>query len=139
MISWNGSLPWIIGLSALAFVASIVVAGVMIVKIPVDFLTRSETPKAQFLVDHPLLNNIVWILKNLVGLLLLIAGVVMLLTPGQGLLFILLGLSLLEFPGKQKLLRQLIQRRGALKTINRIRERAGSPPLEDASQNLSHE
>jgi hypothetical protein len=35
--------------------------------------------------------------------MLLLAGIIMLVTPGQGIISIVLGLFLMEFPGKRKL------------------------------------
>lgn len=128
--SWSESLPWILGLSALMFGGSIVVAGVMVARMPSDYLTREKAPKSAYLNDRPVLSGILWFLKNAVGLVILIAGVVMLLAPGQGLLFIFLGLTLVDFSGKTKLLRKIIRRPGVMKTINRFRKRAGRPPLE---------
>ena len=45
---------------------------------------------------------LVHIAKILIGLCLLLSGIVMLVLPGQGLITMLLGLSLLPFPGKNK-------------------------------------
>jgi hypothetical protein len=53
----------------------------------------------------------------------------MIFTPGQGVLSILLGLSLLDIPGKKKFERKLIQQEGVLKVVNRLRARRGQPPL----------
>jgi hypothetical protein len=47
------------------------------------------------------------ILKNTIGAILVILGLIMLVTPGQGLLTILLGLSIMEFPGKKTLIAKL--------------------------------
>ena len=118
MTSWSESLPWIVGLSVVMFGASIVVAGILIVKMPSDYLTRGVERTPGFLNDRPVLRGVVWFLRNAVGLLLLISGVVMLLTPGQGVLFIFLGLTLVDFPGKKKLLRKILQRPGVMKRIN---------------------
>jgi len=52
------------------------------------------------------------------------------LVPGQGILTILIGLSLLDFPGKRNLELKLIRLRTVRKAINWIRARAQQPPLE---------
>jgi hypothetical protein len=49
--------------------------------------------------------------------------------PGQGLLTILIGVMLLDFPGKRRLERWLLRRRGVLAAINKVRARYGRPPL----------
>jgi hypothetical protein len=53
-------------------------------------------------------------------------------TPGQGILTLLLGMSLVDVPGKQRLMRKLIRRPRVLKVINRLRAKADQPPLEIA-------
>ena len=60
-------------------------------------------------------------LKNVAGGLLAALGVVMLVTPGPGTVFILLGLSLLDFPGKRKLERKLVQRPSVIRFLNDLR------------------
>lgn len=68
--------------------------------------------------------------KNLLGLLFLLAGLLMLVLPGQGLLTILIGLLMLEFPGKRALELRLVRRPAILGFLNRMRERRGRPPLQ---------
>ena len=70
------------------------------------------------------------VLRNLLGGVLLVAGIVMLVTPGQGVLGILSGLMLLEFPGKRTVERRVAQRPRVLRLINQIRQRAGRPPMQ---------
>jgi hypothetical protein len=69
-------------------------------------------------------------LKNVLGLLLIGAGIAMLLLPGQGLLTIVIGIMLLNFPGKRKLELRLIRIPALLRTVNRLRAKADRPPLE---------
>ena len=69
------------------------------------------------------------ILKNVAGAIALTAGFLMLLTPGQGVLTILVGVILCDFPGKRTLERKLIARPLVLSTINRIRRRHKRPPI----------
>jgi hypothetical protein len=58
------------------------------------------------------------------GLLLSLPGI-----PGQGLLTVLIGLMLVDFPGKLRLERWLIGLPRVLQTVNRLRQRYGRPPL----------
>lgn len=69
------------------------------------------------------------VIKNTSGLLLLAAGVVMLFTPGPGLLAIILGLSLMNFPGKRRLEERLLCQPRVLQAANRLRARHGVAPL----------
>jgi hypothetical protein len=70
------------------------------------------------------------LLKNALGVVLLLAGIAMLVLPGQGILTILVAFVLLDFPGKRRLEIRLIGRPRVLKTINHLRARTGHPPLE---------
>jgi len=67
---------------------------------------------------------------GLVGALLVLLGMVMLVTPGQGLLTLLVGLLLMNFPGKYRLERWLVGRRGVLTALNWLRRRGGHAPFE---------
>lgn len=68
--------------------------------------------------------------RNLLGTLLILLGLIMLVTPGQGLLTLFVGLWLTDFPGKYALERQLVATPGVLRAVNWIRSRRGYPPLE---------
>ena len=70
--------------------------------------------------------------KNLLGFLLVALGIVLSIpgVPGQGLLTILLGVMLLDFPGKLTLERKLLSRPEVVRTINKLRGRFEKPPLE---------
>jgi hypothetical protein len=69
-------------------------------------------------------------LRSLLGALLVLLGILMLVLPGQGVLMIVAGLSLLRFPGKRKLLRRLLRAPGVHLVCDAIRRRAGKPPLQ---------
>ena len=69
------------------------------------------------------------IIKNLLGAVLLISGILMLVLPGQGILTMLAGLLLLNFPGKYKLERYLIKKPAILASLNWIRRKQNVPEL----------
>jgi hypothetical protein len=64
-----------------------------------------------------------------IGFVLLAAGIAMLVLPGQGILTMLIGISLVDFPGKRQLERKLIGQPAVLNAINKMRQRFGQPPL----------
>ncbi len=49
--------------------------------------------------------------------------------PGQGLLMVLIGLMLVDFPGRRRVEKALARRPGILATVNRLRARFSRPPL----------
>jgi len=71
-----------------------------------------------------------WGLGHGIPGVLVLLGVIMLVTPGQGLLTLLIGLLLLNFPGKYRLERWLVLRPGVLRGLNWLRRRHGEPPFE---------
>ncbi len=99
------------------------------ISLPPDYFT-AETEPDSFNAMHPLARWSWWIVKNLVGWLLIAAGVVMLLAPGPGVLAILAGLCLVSVPGKRTLVLWLLSGRHVLSAMNAVRARAGAPPLE---------
>lgn len=70
------------------------------------------------------------IAKNLLGALLLLFGLLMLVTPGQGILMILVALMMLEYPHKCRFERWLVSRKRVGSGINWLRNKAGAPPLD---------
>ncbi len=93
---------WICLLSLLIFLGSLVLVWQLILRLPVDYLHR-ERHAASFATRHPLVRAALIVVKNICGLVLVAAGGVMLVTPGQGVLCMLLGLTLLDFPGRHRL------------------------------------
>ena len=107
--------------------ASIVI---VLVKIPANYFSTHY--KQDFLPDSS------WILrwgaviaKNLFGVFLILLGIVLSLpgVPGQGILTILLGIIMLDIPGKRPLEAKIIQRPAVLSAANKLRLRWGKPPL----------
>ena len=64
--------------------------------------------------------------QELLGAVLLVAGLVMLIVPGQGLLTVAVGLMLVDFPGKFRLERWLATRGPVWRSINWLRNEPGT-------------
>jgi hypothetical protein len=110
-------------------VASLILLPVLVVRMRADYLISDSRAADSFAGRHPVLRWTLLILKNLLGLILLVLGLAMLVGPGQGVLTVLLSLSLLNFPGKRRLEIRLLRLPGVLSTINRLRHRAGHDPV----------
>lgn len=129
------SLTWSkIGLGLVLFVLSITITtlavGLVMVKIPAEYFSSHYSP--QFMTGKPFLVR--WgavILKNFLGLVLVIIGIILSLpgVPGQGLLTILLGLIMMDIPGKRPLEAKIVKRPTILAAINNLRARYQKPPL----------
>ena len=123
-------LLWGILIFLVTFAVSIAITVVVLVKLPDTYFKASHG--REFWVErHPALRWSGLIGKNLLGAFLVLLGVVLSLpgVPGQGVLTILLGVMLLDFPGKRGLELKLVSRPKVLHAINRIRRRFGRPPL----------
>lgn len=67
--------------------------------------------------------------RNLLAALLLVAGVGMLLLPGQGLLTIAVALGLADVPGKHRVVRAIALRPAVWRALGAIRRRGGREPF----------
>lgn len=74
-------------------------------------------------------NCVVNVVKIIVGLYLLVCGIVMLVLPGQGLVTMLIGLSLIPFPGKNKIEQNILSRKSVRSSLNWIRIKANKEPF----------
>jgi hypothetical protein len=121
MLTWAG------GLSVLLLVGSLLIVGVLLVRMPADYFSRDDEA---FEPEQPVLRLVVRLIKNAIGVVLLVAGLAMLVLPGQGLLTILVALMLLRFPGKQRLQRWVLSREPVREAVDGLRARFGRPPLD---------
>lgn len=103
-------------------VAMILFTPYLVGKIPTDYFINEIYDKNQD-------SFIIVLLKNLIGLILLLLGFIMLFTPGQGVITILLGLMIMQFPRKRKLEKKIIANKNALKILNWLREKNNKEPL----------
>jgi hypothetical protein len=121
----------LLAVSTLLFALSLVGLPLILARMPADFFSRPERRRLE-LVDR---ERPVWFAvlrggKNALGVVLLALGALMVVVPGQGLLTIVVALSLLDFPGKRRLERWIICRKAVHRPVNALRRRAGRPPLE---------
>lgn len=122
-------------LTLFSIVSVIVVATLgarVLAQLPADyFINEARRAEAQYLqYFHPLLRPFVPLVKNLLGIILVLGGFIMLFVPGQGLLTMLAGTVLMDFPGKYHCERWLLQRRQVRNAMNWLRRRAGAPDFE---------
>lgn len=122
------ALAWASGVSLVFFVGSILALPWLVARLPEDYFVHDDDPPSAIL-RRPGAVTASRLLRNALGVLLLFAGVAMLVLPGQGLLTIIVALGLIEFRGKRALQRRLVSRPSVLSTLNKIRARAGKPPL----------
>lgn len=124
------TLLWSVGIASIViFFASLLIMPALVIRIPVDYFNHAGRPPSRFARLHPAARLALRIGKNVLGGLLLMAGVAMLVLPGQGLLTILVGFLLLDFPRKYHFERWLVRKRAVHRPINWLRRRHHREPL----------
>lgn len=119
------ALLWLVPLAALVSAGTLAAAVVglpfVLARMPADwFLTAEPTP----------LDGLGSVARNLLGVALIAAGIIMLFTPGQGLLTLFAGVLLTDLPGKRAVALALIRRNTVRSGVDWIRQRAGVEPLQ---------
>ena len=117
-------------LSVVMFLGGSAVVTFVLVKLPANYFHSSHA--REFLVErHPVLRAVGIVAKNVLGVVLVVLGVIMAVpgVPGPGVLSVLLGVMLLDFPGKRELETRIVSRPRVFSSINALRARFGKPPL----------
>ena len=115
-------------MSGVFFIGTLIVVPILVVRLPDDYFMKSHE-RTWLQNRRPVLRVTAYVIKNLIGCVFLLAGLAMLVLPGQGILPMLIGISLMDFQGQQKLQRKLIGQPAVLRTINRIRQKFDRNPL----------
>ncbi len=115
-------------LSIVFFIGSLIAIPFILVRIPADFFDI-RVPRPWMENHHPVLRVLGHLIKNVIGAIFLFVGFLMLFLPGQGILTMLIGVTMLDFPGKRKLEARIIGQPAVLSAINSMREKFGKPPL----------
>jgi Putative transmembrane protein (PGPGW) len=120
-------LGWLMVLGVVSLVLTVLLLPLVVVRLPADyFVVRGPERRAR-----RGFGGWAWLVfKNLLGAVFVLAGLAMLVLPGQGLLTILIGLMLLNFPGKQALERRIVLRPAIRGFLDRMRHKRGAPPLQ---------
>ena len=116
-------------LSVLLFVCSLIAIPLLVIILPSDYFlrtppTRQTSSKLKY-TSYLALS----LMRNILGAVLILAGIVMLFIPGQGLITSLIGVSLSDFPKKRELEFKLLGQPKIINTINEIRKKAGKSPF----------
>lgn len=117
----------LVATSLLTVILTLAIVPILITSIPADYFICDKPLKISKY--HPIINVLLKVAKNLLGGVFLCVGFVLLFLPGQGLVMILAGLLIMNYPGKYAIERWLILRLGLLPAINALRSRYGKPPL----------
>lgn len=111
------------GISLGAFVISLILLPLIIIRLPEDYFVRAQSTGLKLSPMRLALK----FLKNVFGICLLLVGIVMLFIPGQGILTMLFGISLMDFPGKRRLQIKIVSKPRVYRSLNWLREKADHP------------
>ncbi|MCY7375841.1 MAG: PGPGW domain-containing protein [Pyrinomonadaceae bacterium] len=126
-LTWS-RIVWGLAFTVVTIITSYGLIVIGMIKIPADYFSVSYVRE----IDSDKHFSVRWaafIIKNLIGFLLIVAGIIMIFTPGPGVPTILLGLIMMDIPGKRPLEAKLIQRPLVLSAVNDLRARYNKPPL----------
>jgi amino acid transporter len=128
-ITWQSVLVGVL-LFLVTFAISLAIVSFIMVNIPSDYF-RKDKPRELWSERHPVVRYLGIFVKNLLGVVLVVLGIIMSIpgVPGQGILTILLGIMLLDFPGKRDLEHRIVSRPRVFNTINKLRHRFGKDNL----------
>jgi len=122
-------LVWAGIVSLIVFILSLLTLPWLVAQIPEDYFLPKKRQPTQWKQLHPVIRLFALIGKNVIGCGLILAGLVMLLLPGQGILTLVMGLLLVDYPGKFRLERRLVKTPAILNSLNWLRRKAKKPPL----------
>lgn len=134
MLEWidkNEAILWSLAAASLVtFIVSVLAVPHVVVSIRPEYFAQDRRPPSRWHNAHPVIRMLLQIGRNALGVVFILGGIAMLALPGQGLLTILVGVMLIDFPRKYQFEKWLLRRRPILRAINWLRRRRGRPPLQ---------
>jgi hypothetical protein len=115
--------------SLVFFFVTLLVIPWLILQIPADYFHEPERHSLLGSLNHPVLRIVILLLKNILGILFILLGIMLLVLPGQGLLAILLGLLMIDFPGKYSMQRWFVSQPSVLHSVNWLRNKGKKEPI----------
>lgn len=130
LITWQSALIGVL-IFLVTFIGNLAIVSFILVKLPTDYFKKNRKTKF-WAGPRPAVHAAKVIGKNLLGVLLVAIGIILSLpgVPGQGLLTVLLGVMLVDFPGRRTVEQKLLKRPAISNAITRLRHKFGKPPLE---------
>ena len=128
LATYGPALKWLGLVSTATFFLSLLIIPWLIGRLPQDFFLHLHEPRIRE-DEHPVIFILFRFLRYSLGAILLLSGLLMLFLPGQGILTMILGLSLLDFPGKRKAVDSLLDLHSVQHGLNWIRKKEHKDPF----------
>lgn len=129
LTDWLAEHPFLLGaagtLSVLLLAVTVLATPWLVARLPADYFSAPRAPLA----SRGARRLALLAARNVAGLVFMTLGLVMMVTPGPGVVALVLGLSLCEFPGKHTLLVRLATRPDVFRSLNWLRRRGDAPPF----------
>ena len=129
LMSYSSILIGLGGLSVLILVFSIAGMGWFIAQIPEDYFIHDKRQARHWNKYSSQARIAIIIFKNIFGGIMLVGGLFLLVLPGQGLLTMIIGLLLIDYPGKFQLEQKIISIPSIFRSLNWFRAKARKPNL----------
>ncbi|MBN2297688.1 MAG: hypothetical protein JXM72_03800 [Deltaproteobacteria bacterium] len=114
----------------ITFILTLIIVPFLIVRMPSDYFTYDRDNLKQYHRQHIIMRIMLLVLKNAFGYVFIFAGIAMLMLPGQGIITIFIGITLISFPKKRALECRIIRIKAVVRTINWMRARAHKGPVD---------
>lgn len=134
-MNWIQKIPeevwwWASAGSLATMVLSLLLLRAIVLRLPHDYFLPGKAPRRALESWPPHWRPAGLLLKNAGGGLVILLGILLCFSPGQGLLTILMGVCLVDFPGKRKIEVGLVRRPAVHRPLNWFRRRKGIVPLD---------
>ena len=135
--AWSEAHQWVVWAVAAGSLGSLVLSGVLVslvlLALPADHYSKVRVVPVAVAnggIVSLFTSGVLLVVRNVLGWVFVLAGIAMLVLPGQGLLSIIAGLVLIDFPGKRRIERRLLASHVVRDAMNWLRRRAGKPPFD---------
>jgi len=119
--------------SVIIFLGIVLSMPILLINIPINYFANKRNEGIIRGIKFPF-NILLLVIKNIIGFLLIIVGIILLFAPGQGILTVFSGLILMNFPGKRRLELYVVRKHSVINVINWIRGKAGKQLIKDIYQ-----
>ena len=117
------------GISLAMFLVSLILVPVFVQTLPPDYFKKKKIRAKPKWVPLPM-HILYLVVKNIIGIVLIVLGLAMLVLPGQGLITLIIGIILTDIPGERKAFLFVLRKTPVLKGMNWLRKKKNIPPFE---------
>lgn len=114
--------------SFLTVILPLTIGPVVLSRLPADYFGPHRDAE-RAVSRHPYLRFALSLVRNVLGAALVLFGLVLTVLPGQGIITVLAGLTLMDFRAKRRWIRRVLRRRPVRTSVDWMRRKMGSEPF----------